>query len=116
MEPVKIIVYNLLTNAINFSNKGTFTVSACYELDHIVISVKDEGTGMPADLVKNILSDQNAGLSVSTENIKQNGLGFMIFHDLLTMIDGKIGVESSPGAGTAVNIMLEISGINPHQT
>jgi signal transduction histidine kinase len=116
MEPVKIIIYNLLTNAINFSNKGTITVSAHNQLNDIVISVKDEGTGMPADLVKNILSDQNAGLSVSTDNIKRNGLGYMIIHDLLIMIDGKIAIESSPGEGTAVNIKLETSGINPHPT
>lgn len=113
MEPVKIIIYNLLTNAINFSNKGTISVRAHYVNDDVVISVTDEGIGMSADLVRRILSDENIGPSITVDNRKGNGLGYMIINDLLVMIDGKMTIESSLGNGTTVKITLANTGIVP---
>ena len=43
---------NLLTNAINFSEKGDIIVSARLEREQVVISVQDEGVGMTPDQIK----------------------------------------------------------------
>jgi len=54
-EPLKILIYNLVTNAIHFSENGSIIVNARETENKIIISVRDEGVGMTADQIKNIL-------------------------------------------------------------
>ncbi len=103
-EPLKILVYNLLSNAINFSNTGEITIGAITVGDHIRLTVEDKGAGMTQEQIKNILSDEFIISSANIDNRKGNGLGYLIIKDLLKMLDGKLDIESKKGSGTLVSV------------
>ncbi|MGF2413302.1 MAG: ATP-binding protein, partial [Ferruginibacter sp.] len=108
-EPLKILVYNLLTNAINFSEKGRIIIAAQPADDKLIISVTDEGVGMTADQIKNIMADQFIVSSANIDNRKGNGLGYLIIKDLIKTMDAKLHISSEKGIGTTVSIEMSIT-------
>jgi signal transduction histidine kinase len=105
-EPLKILLYNLLSNAINFSTSGEITIGAIIVGDHIKLTIADKGAGMTPEQIKNILSDEFIISSANIDNRKGNGLGYLIIKDLLKMMDGKIEIESKKGSGTLVSVIF----------
>jgi K+-sensing histidine kinase KdpD len=105
-EPLKILIYNLLTNAINFSEKGDIIISARAGDEHVVISVQDEGVGMTPEQIKNIMADQFIISSANIDNRKGNGLGYLIIKDLVKMMDATLQISSEKNKGTIVSVEL----------
>ncbi len=105
-EPLKILVYNLLTNAIHFTEKGTITVAASKLNDHITITVKDEGIGMSQEQIQRLLADHVIITSANVDNKKGHGLGYLIIKDLIKTMGAKLSIESGKGTGTSVSIKL----------
>jgi signal transduction histidine kinase len=105
-EPLKILVYNLVTNGINFSEKGIVAISCHQNGQMLTITVKDEGTGMTAEQINNIMTEQFIVSSANMDNRKGNGLGYLIIKDLLKTMNANIDIKSTKGAGTAVSITL----------
>lgn len=103
-EPLKIIIYNLATNAINFSEKGAIQVNAWLEEDELKLTVKDEGVGMTPEQIKNILADEFIVSSANIDNRKGNGLGYLIIKDLVKTMGASLQIESEKNAGTMVII------------
>jgi signal transduction histidine kinase len=108
-EPIRILIYNLVANAINFSEKGSIVVDSLQDKDHFVIRVKDEGIGMSAEQVNNIMGDKVVITAARLDNRKGHGLGYLIIKDLVKMIDAQIVVESEKGKGTNVSITIPSS-------
>jgi signal transduction histidine kinase len=108
-EPLKILVYNLITNAINFSEKGRIIIAAELAGDNITVSVTDEGVGMTADQIKNIMADQFIVSSANIDNRKGNGLGYLIIKDLVKTMNAKLQISSEKGKGTRVSIAMRIN-------
>ena len=105
-EPIRILIYNLASNAINFSEHGKIVISGWRESRHVVISVKDEGTGMTAEQVNNIMSDQVVVSAARVDSRKGHGLGYLIIKDLLKMVGAEIIINSEKGKGTTVSIKI----------
>lgn len=105
-EPLKILVYNLVTNAIHFSDKGNIIINAVSSEHKVIISVTDEGSGMTGDQIKNIMADQFIVSSANMDNKKGNGLGYLIIKDLLKMMNATISINSEKGKGTTVYVEL----------
>lgn len=105
-EPLKILIYNLVTNAIHFSENRTIIIRALETENKVSISVSDEGVGMTADQIKNIMADQFIVSSANMDNKKGNGLGYLIIKDLLKMMNAQISINSEKDRGTTVNIEL----------
>jgi signal transduction histidine kinase len=108
-EPLKILIYNLLTNAINFSEKGDITIAVQPAEEKLIISVTDEGVGMTAEQINNIMADQFIVSSANIDNRKGNGLGYLIIKDLIKMLDAKLQINSEKNNGTTVSIKLNVS-------
>jgi signal transduction histidine kinase len=105
-EPLKILVYNLVTNAINFSDRGTITVAAKKESNRISLWVKDDGVGMTVEQVNNILSKEFIISSTNVDNRKGNGLGYLIIKDLVKMMSASLEIQSEKGKGTRVTVSM----------
>ncbi len=109
-EPLKILIYNLITNAIHFSEKGNIRIEAVEnESGHIIISVQDEGVGMTKDQIKNIMSDQFIITSANIDNRRGNGLGYLIIKDLVKMMEAELSIQSEKNKGTTVYVQLPIN-------
>ena len=105
-EPLKILLYNLVSNAINFSDRGSITIGEQSIERETVLFVKDEGVGMTPEQINNIKGDQFIVSSANIDNRKGNGLGYLIIKDLLKMMGGSFYIQSEKGNGTIVVIVL----------
>lgn len=105
-EPLKILVYNLLTNAINFSENSSVVIAAEQKEEQVIISVSDEGVGMTPEQIKNIMADQFIISSANVDNRKGNGLGYLIIKDLVKIMGATLHIESEKGKGTTISVAL----------
>ncbi len=115
-EPLRILIYNLVSNAINFSEKGTITIRSQQESGNVMISVTDQGIGMSPEQVRNIMAEQIIITARKTDSRQGNGLGYLIIKDLIKMIGGELMIESKRGIGTTVSINLASGRDNEEYT
>ena len=108
MEPIRIVLYNLTLNAMNFTEKGSITVSGGKTTMGILIKVKDQGVGMSPEQIENIQSEQFIVSSINVDKRKGNGLGYLIIKDLLKLVDAKFVIKSKKNKGTMVTILLPV--------
>jgi signal transduction histidine kinase len=116
-EPLKVIIYNLLTNAINFTEKGEVRVSSSETENEVILSVQDQGSGMTKEQINNLTNDEIIISSINTDNRKGHGLGYLIIKDLLKITGATIRFESRKNQGTIVSVIIkkekEVPGSNP---
>jgi signal transduction histidine kinase len=108
-EPLKILIYNLVSNAISFSNTGSIVVGNQKTETETVITVKDQGVGMTQEQIANILSSDVIISSANIDNRKGNGLGYLIIKDLLKMMSATVKINSEKGKGTLVTVVIPAS-------
>jgi signal transduction histidine kinase len=103
IDPIKIeqVLNNLISNAIKYSHKKTtVTVSAFSTRQYVLISVQDEGQGIPENELQKVFAPF-PGISVKgTEGEKSTGLGLSIVKRIVTGHLGRIWVESEVGKGS----------------
>jgi signal transduction histidine kinase len=107
-EPLKILIYNLLTNAIHFTEAGKIIISNTVTENKNIITVTDNGSGMSKEQIQNIVEDRFIISSANVDNKKGHGLGYMIIKDLIKTMEASIHIESEKNKGTAVSIILPI--------
>ena len=100
------IVMNLVDNAIKFTTQGEVVVrvSVAEQLDQqvrVAFTVQDTGIGIPTDKQRSIFEPFTQADSSTTRIYGGTGLGLTIAMQLVTMMQGKIRVESAgPGLGS----------------
>ncbi len=104
IEPVKIIIYNLLMNAIQFTSHGIIETGCMVEGNIIMLFVKDSGKGMTQQQKENILNKEYIISSVNVDEKRGSGLGYLIVRDLIKIISADIYIESEINIGTTVFI------------
>lgn len=105
---VELILVNLLSNAVKYSAEGTeIRLSVQWQPDTLVISVTDQGIGIP--------SEQRARLFQPFERLENVlkparglGLGLLVCKRLVEAHSGKIWVESEPGKGSTFSFTLPL--------
>ena len=98
---INLVLRNLLTNAIKFSEAGgSIDVNAKEMDDHFIVSVKDYGVGITPEIQK-ILFEKTTGYSTrGTANEKGTGLGLILCKEFVERNGGKIWLESELGKGS----------------
>lgn len=101
MEKIQQVLYNLMDNAIKFSNQNSFIQIVTEEKGNtVVITVKDNGIGIPKDCVDKIWdrfykTDMSRG-----KDKKGTGLGLSIVKEIITAHGETISVVSTEGVET----------------
>lgn len=108
-EPLKILLYNLVSNAINFSEHGNITISNSMENEMLIVQVADEGVGMTPEQIQNIMADQFIVSSANIDNRKGNGLGYLIIKDLMKMMGASLSIQSQKNKGTVVSVTIPVA-------
>ena len=106
---VRIVIRNLITNAIKFSKENdTIEINARkYDSRNKIITVTDTGTGMsPEQLNKLFKSKVNS--STGTNNESGTGMGMLFCKDLVEKCNGTIWVTSTLGKGTQFSFTVPI--------
>jgi signal transduction histidine kinase len=101
------ILANLVDNAVKFTTEGSVTLcgavqEATESTVHLRFAVSDTGIGIPAAKQATIFTAFNQVDNSSTRRHGGIGLGLSIARRLVHRMDGDIGIESVPGAGTTV--------------
>ncbi|NJM25524.1 MAG: sensor histidine kinase [Bacteroidia bacterium] len=98
---VNLVIRNLMTNAIKFTNDGgEVRIGAEAKGKEWIMWVKDNGVGIDKEIV-DILFDKTAPYSTrGTANEKGTGLGLILCKEFIEKNGGKIWVESEVGRGS----------------
>ena len=95
---IRQVIINLLANARRHTPEGTTVTTGVHRADgHVVISVCDNGPGIPQDLVPHIFERFIRGDSARTRTEGSTGLGLSIVHAVVTAHRGWVTVQSEPG-------------------
>jgi PAS domain S-box-containing protein len=109
---VRQVLFNLVGNALKFTVRGTvgmdITTLPPRTDDYIRVrfQVADTGIGIPEDRLSVIFEPFRQVENSFTRNYQGAGLGLSIVHRLVGLMDGEIGIESAPGKGTTVHVVL----------
>jgi two-component system sensor histidine kinase/response regulator len=106
---IRIVIRNLITNAIKFSNENdTIEITAAKQDDNShIISVKDTGTGMSSEQLDKLFKSK-VNSKAGTNNESGTGMGMLFCKDLIERCSGKIWVTSQPGKGTEFSFTLPV--------
>ncbi|MDI4649554.1 ATP-binding protein [Cohnella hashimotonis] len=97
------ILYNLLHNAVKFTDEGDVSVAAELRDGRILVSVSDTGIGMNEETQDRIFRRYEQGPGDHGDGI---GLGLSISRQLAEMQGGTLTVRSAPGAGSVFRFDL----------
>ena len=102
---LKIILRNLISNAIKFTNPNGFIKIDCSIKNSIAeIILKDTGIGVPPEKLKTIFNLPTP--SIGTHQEKGTGLGLSLSLDIAKKLNGDIQIKSQEGRGTQVILSL----------
>ncbi|WP_339311506.1 ATP-binding protein [Paenibacillus sp. FSL k6-2145] len=99
------VLYNLLHNALKFTDEGTITVSVREHGEYVLIQVSDTGVGMSEEIQQRIFEAYEQG----TPEARLSGgigLGLNISRQLTELHGGQLTVQSVPGQGSTFQISL----------
>ena len=103
---LKVVIKNLLNNAIKFTPTGEITVGAHSCEGGVEIYVMDTGIGIPVDQQSEIFDAFRQGSTVNVRGLMGVGLGLHIVKRLLDLLGGTISVESEVGKGWTFRVQL----------
>jgi two-component system, sensor histidine kinase len=112
------VLYNLLNNAIKFSNAGTVTL-CCRQRNgsegqpQLEFDVIDSGIGMDQATVARLFQRFSRADDPQARRQGGTGLGLAISRNLARLMDGEIVVRSAPGAGSVFSFRCPLVAATP---
>jgi two-component system, sensor histidine kinase len=113
---VRQIVFNLISNALKFTEKGRVTVSARRSKSRpgaLVLTVQDTGPGMDEATVQHLFTRFFQADNTKQRRAGGTGLGLEISRNLARMMDGDIHAASQQGVGTTFTVLLSLPSCEP---
>jgi signal transduction histidine kinase/DNA-binding response OmpR family regulator len=112
LTKVRQVLFNLLSNASKFTQKGTIELRVAPERDQsrdwIAFHVKDSGIGMTKEQAAHIFEAFTQADASTTRKYGGTGLGLTITRKFCELMGGRITVDSEPGRGTVFTVRLPL--------
>ncbi|OIQ15548.1 MAG: hypothetical protein BM556_18080 [Bacteriovorax sp. MedPE-SWde] len=113
VEPVSMlnnVINNLVSNAIKFSYKdGVIHISSKVEGDYVIVSIRDNGMGMPEELLGKLFSSTEKTSRKGTNDEEGTGFGMPLVKTTLEAFGADISVTSTEGSGSEFVLRLNYS-------
>ena len=109
------ILFNLVGNAVKFTDQGSVEVDVCMLLHGrerqrtLLFTVADTGIGIPDRHQQAVFQAFTQVDGAYTRKYKGTGLGLGIVRKLVTLLGGNLSLESEEGSGTAIHFTLPVS-------
>jgi signal transduction histidine kinase len=110
-DPSKVrqIVFNLVSNAVKFTETGSVHVDLTADGDHYLLRVEDTGIGIAQEHWERIF-EPFSQIKDPTRPYGGTGLGLSVTRQLARLLGGDASVTSSPGQGSAFSVRLPVRG------
>jgi two-component system sensor histidine kinase VicK len=105
-EKISQVISNFLTNATKFTKEGVIAIVCQREGDRAVVSVRDTGTGIDADIMPRLFT------KFATKSERGTGLGLYISKNIIEAHGGKIWAKNNDGKGATFAFKLPIESEN----
>ncbi len=105
---LKQILFNLLGNAVKFTDRGEIGLEARLAPDGVALAVRDTGIGIGPDTLSRLFARFVQGDGGIGKRYGGTGLGLEISRSLARMMGGDIAVESQPGTGSCFTVTLPL--------
>jgi signal transduction histidine kinase len=107
---IRQILFNLLSNAIGFSLPGhAIDLSASRRDGEIVLTVTDEGSGIPPEILEHVF-DRFKTYTTGSRH-RGVGLGLSIVRSFVELHGGRVEIQSVPGKGTRATCIFPAQGL-----
>ncbi|MDB5138047.1 MAG: tetratricopeptide repeat protein [Mucilaginibacter sp.] len=107
---IKVVLRNLISNAIKFTNtNGCIKLNSTYEENKVIISVEDNGKGMSAEEIGMLFYLQTHFSHPGTLGENGTGIGLLLCKELVELNGGKLWITSVPGKGSKFYFSLPLN-------
>ena len=103
------VLSNLLTNAVKYTPGGTIRVRLRTEDGNALLTVHDEGPGIPPDRLEAIFEPHVRLVGGAGSRLKGSGLGLYIARGIVEAHGGRIWAESAEGGGAVFTMCLPLT-------
>jgi len=110
---LKIILKNLVGNALKFTATGEVAMASTADGEQCIFTVSDTGCGIPAEQLPLIFEMFRQVDSSDTRSFGGVGLGLYIVRRLVDQLGGRISVDSAPGQGSTFRVALPAMAAAP---
>jgi signal transduction histidine kinase/CheY-like chemotaxis protein len=105
------ILFNVVSNAIKYTDSGDVRVSLATVGGQVRLSVQDSGPGIPQDKIDDVFRDYvRLNPMKAAEGL---GIGLSIVRRAAELLGHELTLESEPGQGTCVSLTLPLSRTQP---
>jgi PAS domain S-box-containing protein len=102
------IVLNLVSNALKFTLEGEIAVQLKPSGEHVELSVRDTGTGIPVEEIPHIFERFHRVQNAQARTNEGTGIGLALVRELVKLHGGSIEVESVAGRGTTFTVSIPL--------
>jgi signal transduction histidine kinase len=103
-----VIIQNLINNAVKFTPDGEVEITATVNTKYLTLAIADTGNGMPRETIEAIEFGNTIVPLADSENLKGNGIGWVLVNELLQRLNGTFDIKSGHGIGTTVTLVLPL--------
>jgi signal transduction histidine kinase/HPt (histidine-containing phosphotransfer) domain-containing protein/ActR/RegA family two-component response regulator len=121
-DPLRIrqVLYNLVSNAIKFTEAGEVAISATASVRDgnadLTIAVRDTGIGIDSATLSTLFQPFTQADASTSRHFGGTGLGLVITRNLVELMGGRINVVSTPGHGSTFTFQLRLPLAQPPST
>lgn len=101
------ILFNLVGNAVKFTDKGSVRLNVDFENNRLKFKVIDTGIGIPEEYLEDIFESFTQITPGHQAETTGTGLGLAISRSLVELMGGKLTVESQVGTGSSFSFEIE---------
>jgi len=106
-DPLRVLLYNILINAIKSSDKVCISITLEQRKTQYVINIKDNGCGMSEAMANFLISGKpKDNIEILPKYKFGNGIGFQIIRNIIKLMNAKLLIKSKENFGTLVSMVF----------
>lgn len=105
-QGLKLIVSNLISNAVKYTEKGSVKVRVGEEDGQVVFSVEDTGMGVPQKDIPNLFRGFFRASNARKSSVEGTGVGLAGVKSMIERFDGNLRLDTAEGKGSVFEVYL----------